>query len=130
VTSKLTIYRYFLNRFISGSRSRRRKRKIPLFLICSALWLGNFTHVSATVLLQGTLPRRLNQIKVTSHTMGTMVNRQPLYLSWLDVSFLLSMLTTILHITLVVAVRSYYTRTYVLFNGFFIPRLVLWFYDL
>jgi hypothetical protein len=30
---KLQIYRYFLNRFISVSRSCRRKRKIPFFLI-------------------------------------------------------------------------------------------------
>jgi hypothetical protein len=50
VTSKFKIYRYFLNRFISGSTSRRRKRNIPLFLIFSALCLWNITQVSATVL--------------------------------------------------------------------------------
>jgi hypothetical protein len=41
----------FLNRFISGSRSRRRKRKIPLVLIFPALLLWNITQVSATDLL-------------------------------------------------------------------------------
>jgi hypothetical protein len=51
VTSKSKIYRYFLNRFISGSRSRRRKRKIPWF-ISSAFWILVFAKETLSSIMQ------------------------------------------------------------------------------